>query len=111
MIATQAGDDNVAGKMGFQDMFGAMIADVGSSLRSGKIATEVHEENLMAAAIKFSSCTSVAILPERRDDPTSAIIAPNISWNPIFPATLSSPACVAIIRSRLRLSAVPDASC
>ena len=49
MIAMQAGDDNVAGKMGFQDMFGAMIAGVGSSLRSGKIAAEVHEENLMAA--------------------------------------------------------------
>lgn len=49
MIAMQAGDDNVAGKMGFQDMFGVMIAGVGSSLRSGKIATEVHEENLMAA--------------------------------------------------------------
>jgi flagellar hook-associated protein 1 FlgK len=49
MIAMQAGDDNVVGKMGFQDMFGAMIADVGSSLRSGKIAVEVHEENLMAA--------------------------------------------------------------
>jgi hypothetical protein len=40
MIAMQAGDDNVAGKMGFQDMFGAMIAGVGSSLRSGKIAAE-----------------------------------------------------------------------
>jgi flagellar hook-associated protein 1 FlgK len=30
-------------------MFGAMIAGVGSSLRSGKIAAEVQEENLMAA--------------------------------------------------------------
>ena len=38
-----------AEKMGFQEMFGVMIADIGSSLRSGKIAAQVQEENLMAA--------------------------------------------------------------
>ncbi len=49
IIAMQTGNQGDAGKMGFQEMFGAMIAGVGSSLRSGKIAAEVQEENLMAA--------------------------------------------------------------
>ena len=49
IIAMQTGNQGDAGKMGFQEMFGAMIAGVGSSLRSGKIAAQVQEENLMAA--------------------------------------------------------------
>ena len=49
IIAMQNGDKNGSGKLGFQEMFGAMIAEVGSSVRSGKIAVQVQEENLMAA--------------------------------------------------------------
>jgi flagellar hook-associated protein FlgK len=49
IIAMQNGDENASRKIGFQEMFGAMIAGVGSSVRSGMIAVQVHEENLMAA--------------------------------------------------------------
>lgn len=49
IIAMQNGNRGDAGKMGFQEMFGSMIAGVGSSLQSGKIAAQVQEENLMAA--------------------------------------------------------------
>ena len=45
----QTGNQGDTGKMGFQEMFGVMIAGVGSLLQSGKIAAQVHEENLMAA--------------------------------------------------------------
>ena len=36
-------------KIGFQDLFGLMIAKVGSSVNSSKIAAEVQEENMIAA--------------------------------------------------------------
>jgi flagellar hook-associated protein 1 FlgK len=49
IIAMQNGDQNGLGKLGFQEMFGVMIAGVGSSVRSGMIAVQVQEENLMAA--------------------------------------------------------------
>jgi flagellar hook-associated protein 1 FlgK len=49
IIAMQNGGENGSGKLGFQEMFGAMIAGVGSSVRSGMIAVQVQEENLMAA--------------------------------------------------------------
>jgi len=49
MIALENGDRDGSGKLGFQEMFGAMIAEVGSSVQSSKIAVEVQEENLMAA--------------------------------------------------------------
>ena len=49
IIAMQNGGEKRSGKLGFQEMFGAMIAEVGSSVRSGKIAVQVQEENLMAA--------------------------------------------------------------
>ncbi|MDA7560674.1 flagellar hook-associated protein FlgK [Alphaproteobacteria bacterium] len=49
IIALQNGDQNGLGKLGFQEMFGVMIAGVGSSVRSGMIAVQVQEENLMAA--------------------------------------------------------------
>jgi len=49
IIALEKGNKNEAGNLGFQEMFGAMIAEVGSSVQSSKIAVEVQEENLMAA--------------------------------------------------------------
>jgi hypothetical protein len=49
IIAMQNGDENGSRKLGFQEMFGAMIAEVGSSVRSGMTAVQVQEENLMAA--------------------------------------------------------------
>jgi flagellar hook-associated protein 1 len=49
MIAMQNGERGESGKLGFQEMFGAIVAEVGASVRSGKIAAEVQEENLMAA--------------------------------------------------------------
>ena len=49
IIAMQNGGEKGSGKLGFQEMFGVMIAGVGSSVSSSKIAVQVQEENLMAA--------------------------------------------------------------
>ena len=49
MIKLQNGDTADPTKLGFQDLFGVMIAGVGSSVNSSKIAVEVQEENSMAA--------------------------------------------------------------
>ena len=49
MIKLQSGDRGDLTKLGFQDMFGVMIAGVGSSVNSSKIAVEVQEENATAA--------------------------------------------------------------
>ena len=49
IIAMQNGGGNRSGKSGFQEMFGAIIAGVGSTVRSGKASVEVQEENLMSA--------------------------------------------------------------
>ena len=49
MINLQDGDSSDPSKMGFQDLFGLMIAKVGSSVNSSKIASEVQEENMIAA--------------------------------------------------------------
>ena len=49
MIKLQSGDRGDLTKLGFQDMFGVMIAGVGSSVNSSKIAVEVQEENAIAA--------------------------------------------------------------
>ena len=49
MIKLQNGDKSDPTKLGFQDLFGVMIAGVGSSVNSSKIAVEVQEENAMAA--------------------------------------------------------------
>ena len=49
MINLQDGDKSDPSKIGFQDLFGLMIAKVGSSVNSSKIASEVQEENMIAA--------------------------------------------------------------
>ena len=49
LIGLQAGDPKNPIKLGFQDMFGVMIAGVGSSVNSSKIAVDIQEENMMAA--------------------------------------------------------------
>ena len=49
LIKLQSGDKGDLTKLGFQDMFGVMIAVVGSSVNSSKIAVEVQEENAIAA--------------------------------------------------------------
>jgi flagellar hook-associated protein FlgK len=49
MIKLQDGDKSDPTKLGFQDLFGVMIARVGSSVNSSRIAVEVQEENAMAA--------------------------------------------------------------
>ena len=49
LISLQTGDPRNPAKLGFQDMFGAMIAGVGSSVNSSKIAVDTQEENMMAA--------------------------------------------------------------
>jgi flagellar hook-associated protein 1 FlgK len=49
IIKLQNGDKSDPTKLGFQDLFGVMIAGVGSSVNSSKIAAEVQEENAMAA--------------------------------------------------------------
>ena len=49
MIKLQDGDKSDPTKLGFQDLFGVMIARVGSSVNSSKIAVEVQEENATAA--------------------------------------------------------------
>ena len=49
LISLQTGDPRNSEKLGFQDMFGVMIAGVGSSVNSSKIAVDIQEENMMAA--------------------------------------------------------------
>ena len=49
LISLQTGDPQNPTKLGFQDMFGVMIAGVGSSVNSSKIAVDIQEENMMAA--------------------------------------------------------------
>ena len=49
ILQLEKGIKGVAEKSGFQEFFGAMIAEVGSSVRASKIAAEVQEENLMSA--------------------------------------------------------------
>ena len=49
IINLRSGDPRDPTKLSFQDMFGVMIAGVGSSVNSSKIATDIQEENMMAA--------------------------------------------------------------
>ena len=49
LIRLQSGDTSDPTKLSFQDIFGVMIAGVGSSVNSSKIAASIHEENMMAA--------------------------------------------------------------
>ena len=49
LINLQSGDPRDPTKFGFQDIFGVMIAGVGSSVNSSKIAADIQEENMMAA--------------------------------------------------------------
>mgnify|MGYP001241380417 CR=1 FL=1 len=49
IINLRSGDPRDPTKLGFQDMFGVMIAGVGSSVNSSKIASDIQEENMMAA--------------------------------------------------------------
>ena len=49
LISLQSGDPRDPTKLGFQDIFGVMIAGVGSSVNSSKIAADIQEENMMAA--------------------------------------------------------------
>ena len=49
IINLRSGDPGDPTKLSFQDMFGVMIAGVGSSVNSSKIATDIQEENMMAA--------------------------------------------------------------
>ena len=49
LISLQSGDPRDTTKLGFQDIFGVMIAGVGASVNSSKIAAEIQEENMMAA--------------------------------------------------------------
>ena len=49
IINLRSGDPRDPTKLSFQDIFGVMIAGVGSSVNSGKIATDIQEENMMAA--------------------------------------------------------------
>ena len=47
LISLQSGDPRDPTKLGFQDIFGVMIAGVGSSVNSSKIAADIQEENMM----------------------------------------------------------------
>ena len=49
LISLQSGDPRDPKKLSFQDIFGVMIAGVGSSVNSSKIAADIQEENMMAA--------------------------------------------------------------
>ncbi|MDB2513469.1 flagellar hook-associated protein FlgK [Alphaproteobacteria bacterium] len=49
LIALQNGNETNPNKNGFQEIFGATIAGIGSTVQSTKIAVDVQEESLMAA--------------------------------------------------------------
>ena len=49
IINLRSGDPSDPAKLSFRDMFGVMIAGVGSSVNSSKISADIQEENMMAA--------------------------------------------------------------
>ena len=49
IINLRSGDPRDPTKLSFQDIFGVMIAGVGSSVNSSKLAADIQEENMMAA--------------------------------------------------------------